>query len=207
MPSCNQVTNVVREEFVAGAGRKGFFRRIAERMGLAQKEVAECRGKSLSEMAEMTSKKDVVEIAAKENNTVTKQAISEKLDVIRKELDKVTKEIERQEKILSDYNDFETKLRSEITKYKTEAKVLDTSSGHYDTDIERFRPNYNMKNNQNKYDAIMKIIKSKEESLSKLLADIEKKKVEIKDLKVKRENLYQEHHEKTQDILSLSTYN
>lgn len=176
-------------------------------MGLAQKEVAECRGKSLSEMAEMTSKKDVVEIAAKENNTVTKQAISEKLDVIRKELDKVTKEIERQEKILSDYNSFETTLRSEITKYKTEAKCIDTSSCRWDTDISNWRANPNQQKNIEKYEAIMRLIKSEEESLSKLLADIEKKKVEIKDLKVKRENLYKEHHKKTQDILSLSTCN
>ena len=60
MPSCNQLSTVVREEVVAGAGKKGFFRRIAEIWGLAQKEVIDCRGKSLSEFARMTSKKDGV---------------------------------------------------------------------------------------------------------------------------------------------------
>lgn len=57
------VTNVVREQVVAKASPKGFFRRIAEKIGLVQREVAECKGKSLSEMAEMTSKQDTVEIS------------------------------------------------------------------------------------------------------------------------------------------------
>lgn len=60
MPNCNQIVNMTGEKVVTKAGSKSFLRRFAEKIGLVQREVAECRGKSLSEMAEMTSKKDVV---------------------------------------------------------------------------------------------------------------------------------------------------
>ena len=58
MLSCDQVINVAREQMATGVAKKGFIRRIFKKIGLAQKEVAECKGKSLQEMAEMTSKKD-----------------------------------------------------------------------------------------------------------------------------------------------------
>ena len=66
MPNCVQVTSAVKEQVIVGTGKKGFFRRIAEKMGLVQREVAECRGKSLSEIAEMTSKKDIIDIISPE---------------------------------------------------------------------------------------------------------------------------------------------
>ena len=60
MPNYSQIVNVAGEKVVTKASSKSFLRRFAEKIGLVQREVAECRGKSLSEMAEMTSKKDVV---------------------------------------------------------------------------------------------------------------------------------------------------
>ena len=63
MPNYDSVVNTVKEQVIIKTGKKGIFRRIAERIGLVQKEVQECKGKTLSEMAEMTSKKDVAEIS------------------------------------------------------------------------------------------------------------------------------------------------
>lgn len=96
MPNCAQVAGAGKEQVITGAGKKGFFRRIAERMGLAQREVAECRGKSLREMAEMTSKKDTVTIGNCRYTLRTKEdaeALVKIAEAKRRGIDTLTSEI------------------------------------------------------------------------------------------------------------------
>ncbi len=122
MPSCNQLSTVVREEVVAGARKKGFFKRIAEKWGLAQKEVIDCRGKSLSEIARMTSQKDAVVLSSLRSNEAKISELAEKYN----KLDAKLKEYREMPEFL-DWRDGSKKAREELEK---EIKVLNEKIEH-----------------------------------------------------------------------------
>ena len=86
MPVYNQIVTSANEKFVTRTSTKGFFSKIAETLGLAQKEVLECRGKSLREMAAITSRKDAV--------TLSKSTIEAKKECIEKYKSRLTKQRE-----------------------------------------------------------------------------------------------------------------
>ena len=52
---------IVNEVQVVKRGGKGFFKRICEQLGFAQKEVQACSGKTINEIADMTSKKETLQ--------------------------------------------------------------------------------------------------------------------------------------------------
>ena len=83
---------------------KGFAARLGEKIGIVQKEVQECAGKSAQEIAEMTSKKDVAQVAAKNAENATAQtnkklSIAERFKNFKAKLsDKLTNKIHVKDK-------------------------------------------------------------------------------------------------------------
>jgi len=109
MPNYNQVTGVAIEQAGAITRTKRFFRRFAERIGL---EVAEYRGKTLSEMAKMTSKKDAVILRGLSENETKISEMVEKYKQLNDELQKL--------KDMPEYRDW---LGGKKSREKLEAEI------------------------------------------------------------------------------------
>ena len=95
---------------------KGFAARLGEKIGIVQKEVQECAGKSAQEIAEMTSKKDVAQVAAKNAENATAQT-NKKLSIAER------------------FKNFKAKLSDKLTNkihVKDKSKMIETKSpfGH-----------------------------------------------------------------------------
>lgn len=195
----NQVVNAAKEQTVKP---KGFFRKIGSYMsklcgGKTEKEVAECKGKSLSEMAEMTSKKDTVEIASPQ--VARRNALREKVDVeyekfriIDEKYSKICEEIKHHEKMLKDMDaDVQIlKLEREISAMKNEIEHLDMHPYRYDSDVCRDMPNKFLAENIKRRDYLKKEIQESE----KLLEGYKKFKTgeeeEIKKLKQEEDRIW-----------------
>ena len=115
MPVYNQIVTSANKKFVTRTSTKGFFSKIAETLGFAQKEVLECRGKSLREMAAITSRKDAV--------TLSKSTIEAKKECIEKYKSRLTK----QREIISANSKNARKCEEEIKECQAKLKELETN--------------------------------------------------------------------------------
>lgn len=126
------VTNNVREQVVTKASSKGFFRRIAEKIGLAQREVAECKGKSLSDIAEMTSKKDSFELTQLRYNSAVLEKKNRILEGrnIKKAVDDYERYVSDTKKELEQVQDLYTEQRRKVERIKKSGSIKDTHNDY-----------------------------------------------------------------------------
>lgn len=128
---------------------KGFAARLGEKIGIVQKEVQECAGKSAQEIAEMTSKKDVAQIAATnvENaaaQTTKKLSFAERFKNFKaKLLDKLTSKVP-----IKDKSQIE-QLPGRYYPTKSAPGVLEKSYeyGNYYTNTGRYSINWTLSKN------------------------------------------------------------